>query len=434
MPIKTTKNEVYQQSINTLSHEILDSDSTEGSLASLVEVAVLGQHEGHPHPIYQSPTPLTNQVPTRPAYKDNHAVPWRFEPLLEGTSMESKDDSPIKEVTNIARAGGMERSESFYPSESGLAPQKTAKAPKDTPKGKEAEEFLKLIWYSEYELLEQMNKTLARISLLSLLLISEGHQNLLLKVLKEAHVAQDITMEKFAGIINNITSKGVLIDNGLSLNVLPKTTLDKLCSINSQLRTSSVVVREFDGSKREVMGEITLPIYVGPAMFNIAFQVMDICLTYKCLLGRPWIHMAEVVPSSLHQKVKFIANHQLINVMGEKELSLEFTDSYPECPASPPTTERMAFRVMVKEGYQLGKGLGPHLNGIPISIAMRENKGKARLGYQGGNSQDRDPDSGNAILMLEDPSPTDEPIKDEGTEAEALVEVEKWIECERPKF
>ncbi|RDX86334.1 hypothetical protein CR513_32333, partial [Mucuna pruriens] len=52
----------------------------------------------------------------------------------------------------------------------------------------------------------------------------------------------------------------------------------------------------------------------------------------------------------------------------------------------------MAFRVMIKEGYQLGKGLGPHLSGIPAPIMIRENKGKVGLGYQGGN-QDRDPGS-----------------------------------------
>ncbi|RDX96150.1 hypothetical protein CR513_21223, partial [Mucuna pruriens] len=106
-------------------------------------------------------------------------------------------------------------------------------------------------------------------------------------------------MEKFRGMVNNITSKRcltfseeevskegrrhnqplhisvkcgeymiarVLIDNGSFLNILPKTTLDKLCSIDSQLRTNSVVVRAFDGSRWEVIGEITFPIYMGPTM------------------------------------------------------------------------------------------------------------------------------------------------------------------------
>ncbi|RDX74507.1 hypothetical protein CR513_45737, partial [Mucuna pruriens] len=112
----------------------------------------------------------------------------------------------------------------------------------------------------------------------------------------------------------------VLIDNGSSFNVLPKATLDKMSSIHVQLMASPMVVRAFDGSRRDVMGEVTLPIRIGPTLFNIAFQVMDIHPAYSCLLGRPWIHEARVVPSSLHQKVKFIANRQLVIVMGEREL------------------------------------------------------------------------------------------------------------------
>jgi len=44
----------------------------------------------------------------------------------------------------------------------------------------------------------------------------------------------------------------VLIDNGSSLNVMPKATLDKLPFNESHLRPSSMVVQAFDGSRRDV--------------------------------------------------------------------------------------------------------------------------------------------------------------------------------------
>nr|KYP57986.1 hypothetical protein KK1_004274 [Cajanus cajan] len=68
------------------------------------------------------------------------------------------------------------------------------------------------------------------------------------------------------------------------------------------------------------MGEITLPIQVGPIVLNIEFQVMNIIPTYSCLLGRPWIHHVKVVPSMLHQKVKFVANDKLIIVQVEEDM------------------------------------------------------------------------------------------------------------------
>ncbi|RDY05523.1 hypothetical protein CR513_10637, partial [Mucuna pruriens] len=63
----------------------------------------------------------------------------------------------------------------------------------------------------------------------------------------------------------------VLIDNGSSLNVMPKATLHKLYLPNATLKNNPVVVKAFDGSKREVMGEITLPIRIAPKTFNITF-------------------------------------------------------------------------------------------------------------------------------------------------------------------
>ncbi|RDX76371.1 hypothetical protein CR513_43638, partial [Mucuna pruriens] len=44
------------------------------------------------------------------------------------------------------------------------------------------------------------------------------------------------------------------------------------------------------------------------------------------------------------------------------------------------------------------------------------------------------PPSNNTILMREDPNHPDKLVEDEGAEAEALVEMERWIEQERPKF
>ncbi|XP_017984304.1 PREDICTED: uncharacterized protein LOC108663599 [Theobroma cacao] len=70
---------------------------------------------------------------------------------------------------------------------------------------KEAGEFLKFIKHSEYSVVEQLTRMPARISLLSLLLNSKANRNVLLKVLNQAYVAQDISMEKLDHIVGNIT-------------------------------------------------------------------------------------------------------------------------------------------------------------------------------------------------------------------------------------
>ena len=54
---------------------------------------------------------------------------------------------------------------------------------------------------------------------------------------------------------------------------------------------------------------------------------MDINPAYNCLLGQPWIHSIEVVPSTLHQKLMFVVEGQLIIVSGEKDILVS-------CPSS----------------------------------------------------------------------------------------------------
>ncbi|KAI5436820.1 hypothetical protein KIW84_023080 [Lathyrus oleraceus] len=179
------------------------------------------------------------------------------------------------------------------------------------------------------------------------------------EVLDVAYVDHDVKIEQFDSIVANITAcnnlsfcdsdlpeegrdqnlalhismgckddamSNVLVDTGSSLNVLPKTTLSKYQG--PPMRQSGVVVKAFDGSRKTVIGEVDLPVKIGPSDFQITFQVMDIHPSYSCLLGRPWIHEAGAVTSTLHQKLKFVKNKKLVVVGGEKALLVIHLSSF----------------------------------------------------------------------------------------------------------
>ena len=110
----------------------------------------------------------------------------------------------------------------------------------------------------------------------------------------------------------------VLVDIGSSLNVLPKKALDRLNCEGLILKPSNIVVRDFDGSKRMVHGEVDVPVKVGSQTFASTFYVMDIRPSYSCLLGCPWIHKAGAVTSTLHQMLKYPVKGKIITVQGEK--------------------------------------------------------------------------------------------------------------------
>ncbi|RDX95446.1 hypothetical protein CR513_22031, partial [Mucuna pruriens] len=276
-----------------------------------------GKGNSRPKPlIIQYNLALKLRVPARPVY-NNNAVPWRYL-TEEPKAPQITKEIAAPEITNIVGIEGMTRSGRIFTLEAlrnrdptPTKKEKIVETPKRMVTKEEAHEFLKIIRHSEYEMLDQLHKTPARISLLSLLINSESHHELLLKILRRK------SQSKVEAIINPFISQS---NNECSLNVMPKTTLDKLYSPGATLKNSPVVVKAFDGSKQEVMGKITLPIRIGPTTFDITFQVMDIRPAYNCLLGQPWMHAAGEFPSSLHQKVEFIANGQLISVMGEKEM------------------------------------------------------------------------------------------------------------------
>jgi hypothetical protein len=120
----------------------------------------------------------------------------------------------------------------------------------------------------------------------------------------------------------------VLVDTGSSLNVLPKSTLNKMSINGTYLKPNSLIVKAFDGSRRSVIGEVCLPVQIGPHTFDITFQVMDINPAYSCLLGRPWIHAAGAVTSTLHQKLKFVVDDKLITVAGEEDIFVSHLSSF----------------------------------------------------------------------------------------------------------
>ena len=131
----------------------------------------------------------------------------------------------------------------------------------------------------------------------------------------------------------------VLIDNGSSLNVMPKSTLEKLSFNASHLKPSSMVVHAFDGTRQEVRGEIDLPAQIGSHTYQVTFQVMDINLAYNCLLGRPWIYSMGVVSSTLHQKLKFIVEGHLVIVSGKEDILVSFPSSMPYVEAAEESLE-----------------------------------------------------------------------------------------------
>ena len=139
-------------------------------------------------------------------------------------------------------------------------------------------------------------------------------------------------MWKYEGSIHHHQLQGIYFTKGFTWQWIisehdPNGHILGLPIDHSHMRNTHLVVHAFNGTRKEVIVNIKLPIQIGPCTFNIDFQVMDINPSYNYLLGWPWIHMVGVVPSTPHQKVKFVVEEQWISVAAKKDIVAALTTS-----------------------------------------------------------------------------------------------------------
>ncbi|XP_070035316.1 uncharacterized protein [Nicotiana tomentosiformis] len=317
-------------------------------------------------------TPIIIKPVIQLSMVDTKAVPWNYKQVVityKGKEVEEE----INETGGLTRSGRC-----FAPEElRKTKPSKDGHIPVKKPiTEEEAEEFLKKIKMQDYSIVEQLRKTPAQISLLSLLIHSDEHRKALMKILNEAHVPDKIMLK--------IGTERIHINN--------------------------VCVRGFDGGGKDSVGDIMLNLSIGPVEFTMEFQVLDVTASYNLLLGRPWIHTAKAIPSSLHQMVKFEWDKQEIVVHGDENLSayndtivpfIEVEDDKGpwvyqmfetvsvgkipegECILGPkiPSASVMVANEMLKNGFLPGKGLGSSLQGIVHPVCPRESFGTFGLGF-----------------------------------------------------
>ncbi|RDX65155.1 hypothetical protein CR513_56208, partial [Mucuna pruriens] len=220
----------------------------------------------HYMPTGSVPRPLEIQVPTPFPYKHSQAVPWRYAFGIEQTSSGEINIAGVGGITGSGQIYALEDTRKEETLEQGSP--SIAKKARVTEKGSEMERKEE---HSEYELMDQLKQTPTNISLLSLLMNSESHRKVLIRVLNEANMDKNISVDKLEGIVGHIMANNyitfsneeipaegrghnralnisvrcfdcfltkVLIDNDSSLNVLPKATLERLPYDRNKMRNT----------------------------------------------------------------------------------------------------------------------------------------------------------------------------------------------------
>ena len=105
-----------------------------------------------------------------------------------------------------------------------------------------------------------------------------------------------------------------LIDNGSAINVYPLRAARKLGIPQEEFKVSNQAIRAYDNTRRDTVGVVWLNITSGTIEKRAKFHIMNIKSNFNLLLGRPWLHELGVVPSTLHQKIKFLLDGALVTI------------------------------------------------------------------------------------------------------------------------
>jgi len=113
----------------------------------------------------------------------------------------------------------------------------------------------------------------------------------------------------------------ILIDTGSSVNVVFKDVLQKMKVHDRHIKPSVRPLTGFDGNTMMTNGTIKLPIYLGGAATWHKFVVVDKPTIYNIILGTPWIHDMQAIPSSYHQCIKIPTSIGIETIRGNQNLA-----------------------------------------------------------------------------------------------------------------
>ena len=115
--------------------------------------------------------------------------------------------------------------------------------------------------------------------------------------------------------------KRVMIDQDSAAKIMYPDLYKGLGLKPENLTTYGSPLVSFEGKMVVPKGQIRLPVQVGTDVIEVDFIVVDAFFPYTAIMGRPWLHTLGVVSSTLHQKVKYPSEDQMLEIVGSQSVA-----------------------------------------------------------------------------------------------------------------
>ena len=110
----------------------------------------------------------------------------------------------------------------------------------------------------------------------------------------------------------------ILVDPGSSADLVQASVISHMGHSLTGLENPGRILSGFNGASTTSLGDIVLPVQVGPVTLNVQFSVVQDLSPFNVILGRTWLHYMKVIPSTYHQMVSFLTEDGQIDLYGNQ--------------------------------------------------------------------------------------------------------------------
>ena len=115
--------------------------------------------------------------------------------------------------------------------------------------------------------------------------------------------------------------KRVMVDQGSAVEIMYPDLYKGLNLKSEDLTPYSSPLVSFEGKVVIPKGQIRLPVQTGPEVVEVDFIVVDASSPFTAIVAKPWLHTLEAVSSTLHQKVKYLSEGQVKEILGDQSVA-----------------------------------------------------------------------------------------------------------------
>ena len=110
----------------------------------------------------------------------------------------------------------------------------------------------------------------------------------------------------------------VLVNPGSATDLLQLPAFRQMNISLDRLSSAGRIMSGFNGATTVTMGDITLPVRVGPMVQQVMFLVVEDLVPYNAIVGRSWLHAMKVVPSTYHQMISYLTSDGQVDLLSSQ--------------------------------------------------------------------------------------------------------------------